>query len=101
MNSQKLNSLCEERINSLAPYIRYKSGGNEDLMQVGIVGARKYRDKQSVIDLVDSLPIESVIITSVKLGTLFPTVNNLSNFLLLRFCNSPWADVLINLWIKV
>jgi len=30
-----------------------------------------------------------------ELGTLFPTVNNLSNFLLLRFSNSPWADVLI------
>ena len=64
MNTQQLNSLYEERINSLAPYIRYKSDGNEDLMQVGIVGARKYRDKQSVIDLVNSLPIESVIITS-------------------------------------
>ena len=33
-------------------------------MKIGIVGARKYRDKQSVIDLVNSLPIESVIITS-------------------------------------
>ena len=33
-------------------------------MKIGIVGARKYQDKQSVIDLVNSLPIESVIITS-------------------------------------
>jgi len=33
-------------------------------MNIGIVGARKYQDKQSVIDLIDSLPIESVIITS-------------------------------------
>jgi len=33
-------------------------------MNIGIVGARKYRDKQSVIDLVNSLPAESVIITS-------------------------------------
>lgn len=33
-------------------------------MKIGIVGARKYQDKQSVIDLVNSLPMESVIITS-------------------------------------
>lgn len=33
-------------------------------MNIGIVGARKYRDRQSVIDLVNSLPGESVIITS-------------------------------------
>ena len=33
-------------------------------MNIGIVGARKYQDRQSVIDLIDSLPIESVIITS-------------------------------------
>ena len=33
-------------------------------MNIGIVGARKYRDRQSVIDLVSSLPLESVIITS-------------------------------------
>ena len=33
-------------------------------MKIGIVGARKYQDRQSVIDLVNSLPIESVIITS-------------------------------------
>ena len=31
---------------------------------VGIVGARKYRDKQSVIDLVGYLPLDSIIITS-------------------------------------
>jgi len=33
-------------------------------MNIGVVGARKYRDKQSVIDLINSLPIGSVIITS-------------------------------------
>jgi len=33
-------------------------------MKIGIVGARKYQDKQSVIDLVNSLPAEAVIITS-------------------------------------
>ena len=33
-------------------------------MNIGIVGARKYQDRRSVIDLVNSLPIESVIITS-------------------------------------
>ena len=33
-------------------------------MNIGIVGARKYQDKQSVIDLVNLLPSESVIITS-------------------------------------
>jgi hypothetical protein len=33
-------------------------------MNIGIVGARKYRDRPSVIDLVRSLPGESVIITS-------------------------------------
>ncbi|MBW2106218.1 MAG: hypothetical protein JRI26_09405 [Deltaproteobacteria bacterium] len=38
MNTQQLNSLYEERINSLAPYIRYKSDGNEDLMQEGTIG---------------------------------------------------------------
>ena len=31
---------------------------------VGIVGARKYRDRQSVIELVEYLPIDSVIVTS-------------------------------------
>ncbi|BBO79715.1 hypothetical protein DSCO28_02810 [Desulfosarcina ovata subsp. sediminis] len=31
---------------------------------IGIVGARKYRDKQSVVDLVHSLPKDSIIITS-------------------------------------
>ena len=38
MNTQQLNSLYEERINTLAPYIRYKSDGNEDLMQEGNIG---------------------------------------------------------------
>ena len=38
MNTQQLNSLYEERINSLAPYIRYKSDGNEDLAQEGNIG---------------------------------------------------------------
>ena len=33
-------------------------------MKIGIVGARKYQDKQSVINLVNSLPAEAVIITS-------------------------------------
>ena len=33
-------------------------------MNIGIVGARKYRDKPSVMDLLRSLPIDSVIITS-------------------------------------
>jgi len=33
-------------------------------MNIGIVGARKYKDKQSVIDLVHSLPADSKIITS-------------------------------------
>ena len=33
-------------------------------MNIGIVGARKYQGKQSVIDLVNSLPAEAVIITS-------------------------------------
>lgn len=33
-------------------------------MNIGIVGARKYRDKRSVMDLLRSLPDDSVIITS-------------------------------------
>jgi len=33
-------------------------------MNIGIVGARKYKDKSSVIDLVKSLPADSVIVTS-------------------------------------
>jgi hypothetical protein len=33
-------------------------------MNIGIVGARKYQDRQSIIDLVDSLPVEVTIITS-------------------------------------
>jgi hypothetical protein len=33
-------------------------------MNIGIVGSRKYRDKKSVIDLVNSLPADSVIVTS-------------------------------------
>jgi hypothetical protein len=33
-------------------------------MNIGIVGARKYRDKKSVLDLVMSLPGEATIITS-------------------------------------
>ena len=33
-------------------------------MKIGIVGARKYQDRQSVIDLVKSLPLESIIVTS-------------------------------------
>ena len=37
-------------------------------MNIGIVGARKYQDKQSVINLVNSLPNKSVIITSACKG---------------------------------
>ena len=33
-------------------------------MNIGIVGARKYQDRQSVVDLVHSLPPEATIITS-------------------------------------
>jgi hypothetical protein len=33
-------------------------------MKIGIVGARKYRDKQSGIDLVNSIPANNAIITS-------------------------------------
>jgi len=31
---------------------------------IGIIGARKYKDRQSVIDLVDTLPADCVVITS-------------------------------------
>ncbi|MDX9786860.1 MAG: hypothetical protein RBT11_08795 [Desulfobacterales bacterium] len=34
------------------------------MQYVGIVGARKYKDRQSVIDLIHSLPEDSIIITS-------------------------------------
>ena len=37
-------------------------------MKIGIVGARKYKDRGSVINLVNSLPVESVIITSACKG---------------------------------
>ena len=33
-------------------------------MKIGIVGARKYQDKESVIDLVDSIPSDNQIVTS-------------------------------------
>jgi hypothetical protein len=33
-------------------------------MKIGIVGARKYQDKQSVVDLVNSIPLNNQIITS-------------------------------------
>ncbi|MFC1825521.1 hypothetical protein ACFL9T_22650 [Thermodesulfobacteriota bacterium] len=33
-------------------------------MKIGIVGARKYQDKQSVIDLVNTIPADNQIITS-------------------------------------
>ena len=33
-------------------------------MKIGIVGARKYGDRQSVVDLVKSLPVDSIIVTS-------------------------------------
>ena len=32
-------------------------------MNIGIVGARKYKDTQLVVDLVSSLPADSVIVT--------------------------------------
>jgi len=34
------------------------------MKNIGIIGARKYQDKQSVVDLVQSLPRNSTIITS-------------------------------------
>ena len=37
-------------------------------MKIGIVGARKYKDKQSVIALVESLPAEVTVITSLCKG---------------------------------
>ena len=33
-------------------------------MKIGIVGARKYKDRKSVVDLVNSLPPDSIIVTS-------------------------------------
>ena len=33
-------------------------------MNIGIVGARKYQDKQSVLDLVNTLSADSVVVTS-------------------------------------
>ena len=33
-------------------------------MNIGIVGARKYKARQSVVDLVSSLPADSIIVTS-------------------------------------
>ena len=33
-------------------------------MNIGIVGARKYKDRQSVVDLVKSLSVDSIIVTS-------------------------------------
>ena len=35
---------------------------------VGIVGARKYQDRRSVIDLIEYLPLDSVIVTSACRG---------------------------------
>ena len=35
---------------------------------VGIVGARKYTDRQSVIDFVNMLPIDSIVVTSLCKG---------------------------------
>ena len=34
------------------------------MVHIGIVGARKYRDRQSVIELVRSLPEDAIIVTS-------------------------------------
>ena len=30
---------------------------------IGIVGARKYKDRQSVIDFVNELPVDSIVVT--------------------------------------
>ena len=38
------------------------------MVAIGIVGARKYRDKKSVQDLVEYLPADSVIVTSACRG---------------------------------
>ena len=38
MNQQEWNSLCEQRINNLAPYVRAMSGGNDDLAQQCAIG---------------------------------------------------------------
>lgn len=34
------------------------------MKHIGIIGARKYRDRQSVIDLVNELPVHSTVVTS-------------------------------------
>jgi len=34
------------------------------MVHIGIVGARKYRDRQSVIKLIHSLPKDAIIVTS-------------------------------------
>jgi len=34
------------------------------MKHIGIIGARKYRDRQSVIDLVNTIPADSAIVTS-------------------------------------
>lgn len=31
---------------------------------IGIIGARKYKDRQSVLDLVNTIPVDSTVITS-------------------------------------
>lgn len=38
------------------------------MQRIGIVGARKYRDRPSVIELVHALPREAIVITSSCLG---------------------------------
>ncbi len=35
---------------------------------IGIVGARKYKDRQSVIDFVNELPVDSIVVTSLCRG---------------------------------
>ena len=37
-------------------------------MNIGIIGARKYRDRQSVLSLIDSVPADSIIVTSACKG---------------------------------
>lgn len=34
------------------------------MKHIGIIGARKYKDRQSVIDLVNTIPADSIVVTS-------------------------------------
>jgi len=52
MNNQALDRLYTERINSLAPYIRFEAGADEDLVQEGNIGAyQALKKKPSATDL--------------------------------------------------